>query len=65
MHLPTGLFAGLAERRQEEAPGIVVQKDRFPPVAPRHHMIESARVLDADASSHAENLCRQRPVIKN
>ena len=65
MHLPTGFFAGLAECPQEEAPVIVVQKDRFPPVAPRHHMIESAGILDANASSHAEDLYREWQAVKN
>lgn len=54
MHLPTGLSAGLPQGIQETLAISVVPKYHFPAVAPVHHVVDRARILDPQ-------LARRRP----
>ena len=52
MHLPAGLFAGLRQRLKEPVPVLVIGKDGILAVSAIHHMINRARILNAQLPRH-------------
>ena len=46
MDLPIGFRARLRQRGDEQLPILVSEKDRFPPVAAIHHVVNCARILN-------------------
>ena len=49
VHLPAGLLTGRRQRLQQPLPVLVIPKDRLPPVAPIHHMIDRPWIFRASA----------------
>jgi len=64
MDPPAGFAARLRQGAQEKAMVALIAKDAFPPVAPRHDVVKSARILDADAARHGENMALASNGIK-
>ncbi len=56
MHLPFRLAAGFRQRAEEAFMIGVVPEDVLPPVATIHHMIQGARILDAQFARHGGRL---------
>jgi hypothetical protein len=52
MNLPGRLRAGFAQRAQKPIAIGVLQKNRFPPIAPAHHVIKRAFILDPEGTGH-------------
>ena len=52
MNLPPSSPAGLGQQLKEELPIGVMSKDCFAPVTAAKHMIDRARILDAQRSGH-------------
>jgi hypothetical protein len=53
MHLPLGLRARLRQRGEEQLPILVVPEDVFPPAAAIPHVINRARIFQAQFSRQA------------
>jgi hypothetical protein len=64
MDAPAGHFAGLGHGFEEEPPVVIVAKDEFAPVSPRHHVIERAGVLDSNAPRHRALLSADQRRVK-
>jgi hypothetical protein len=47
VHPPAAPGARLAQRLEEQLPVVIVPKNLFPPVPPRHDMVEGAGILNA------------------
>jgi hypothetical protein len=50
--LPTGLFAGLAQRAEESLAILVIKEDRFTPISPAHQMVDGTGKLNSQWSWH-------------
>ena len=65
---PPGQPAGLAQSLEKEAPVIIVEKDRLPPIPPCHDVVVSAWMLDPEpwrreANIISVNICRLTTVF--
>ena len=49
---PPGALAGLAQRLDKQLAVLVVNDNRFPPIAPGHHVVDRSRILDARLAGH-------------
>src|SRR5205814_73796 len=57
MNLPASSPAGLGQQLKEELPIGVMSKDCFAPVTAAKHVIDRARILDAQRSGHLAKEC--------
>src|SRR5580765_3855482 len=57
MNLPPSSPAGLSQQLKEELPIGVMSKDCFAPVTTAKHVIDRARILDAQRSGHWAKEC--------
>jgi hypothetical protein len=53
MYTPAGFLAGFGQTLQKESPVIVIEKNRFPPIASCHEVIVGPGKFNADTSGHA------------
>jgi len=62
--LPTGLLTSLGQRLQQPLPVLVILKDRLPPAAPIHYVINCPSILNAQLPSHEPCLASPRPLAQ-
>ena len=65
MDLPTGLGARLRQRFQKASPVLVVVKNRLPPVAPVHDVVNGAGILDSQLARHVRGILAEPPGLSN
>jgi hypothetical protein len=52
---PASHLARVPQRLKKQLPVSFASENRFPPIPPRHHVIESAGILDANTARHNDN----------
>jgi hypothetical protein len=52
---------GFSQDLQKDAFVLIIEKDRFPGVAPGGEVIECARIFDTQWSGHGENIANKLP----
>ena len=61
MNAPARHLTSLRHGFQEKPPVIVIEKDRLPPVATSHHVVERAGILNAETAGHGLYMAKPKP----